>query len=953
MLRPTRRPARSLAGTLVLIFSLALIWPAGSVAAAPTPTIGGRPDPAARGEREPAVGSQGVRPMESDTAGGPDRQLQRLGVDRANRGPADRAGRAPSDTTGVAAPPAVLAVDSGAPAADSFGGWFGIDQTTSGFEPPDPWVAVGPDDVVQTVNTRLRFSNREGATRADVDAFAFFDLANFESCLPPALPGCTPIEIEIDGVADPRWHYDSVHNRWVGMILSWHCDRNGALAGDDSLGFLNMAISLTGDPTGDYYQLFVQYDYLPDYPMLGISADKLTLSANEFLLNDTADCTSGEPFDAASTTTFDWNELLTFPAAPNFSYHFDFDHFSLRPAVAPQATSNTIFVVGEQLLPVDDPNAATTSNVVYYRLTGTNATGGVVQSPPQDLTSLGIIPPFVDPPAPLQPGGALPATIVDRRPTDAIWRDNVLTFVSTYPCDPSGGPTETRDCARVTQLNTAPAVPSRRQDVLIASSGRDVWYAGIGQSQSGILHVVYTQSSATEGMSAFDRYQLPSDPIYRLSAARRIVDGGAIAYNGDRWGDYVGVAQDPRDTNAVWQGNQYTKSGGIWGTRISQLQTAGTTYVAVPPVRLLDSRVGNGTTGAFAHGVPKSIDIAGRGGIPNDAVAITANLTIAGQTAAGYASLTQTPIANPSTSTLNFPLGDTRANNVTTPLSSIGGVSITYRGSPGRTAHFILDVTGYFLANDTGATYNALAGNPVRVLDSRFGTGLSGKFLPNQPRTFQVTGAAVPTGAVAITGNVTVVNQTRAGFVSLTPTPQANPTTSTINFPTGDVRANGVTVQLSPTGQLSAVYKASGGSTDLILDVTGYYLENLNGARFVPLTPGRRMDTRFAAPQEGLSGPFSANIARTLVIEPYQGVPANATAITGNLTVVGQQRAGYVSMTTTANNNPTTSTINFPLGDTRANGVTGPLSGPGSVALVYKASGGLTHLILDLTGYFR
>jgi hypothetical protein len=33
--------------------------------------------------------------------------------------------------------------------------------------------------------------------------------------------------------------------------------------------------------------------------------------------------------------------------------------------------------------------------------------------------------------------------------------------------------------------------------------------------------------------------------------------------------------------------------------------------------------------------------------------------------------------------------------------------------------------------------------------------------------------------------------------------------------------------------------------------------------------------------------------------------------------------------------------------------VTGPLSGPGSVGLVYKASGGLTHLILDLTGYFR
>ena len=952
MLRPTRRPARSLAGIFAVIFSLALIWPAGSVAAAPAPASDGHPDATARSEREPAVGSQGVRPMESDTAGGPDRELQRLGVDRTNRGPADRPVRAPSDTTGAAAPAPVQATNSGASAATSFGPFEGINQTTSGFEPPDPWVAVGPDDVVQTVNTRLRFTNREGTQRvADVDAFDFFDLDNFETCLPPALPGCTPVPIEIDGVADPRWHYDSVHNRWVGLILSWHCDRNGGSAGDDSLGFIHAAISLTGDPTGDYYQLFVQYDYLPDYPMLGISADKLTLSANEFLLNDTTDCTTGEPFDASSTTTFDWAQLLTFPAAPDFTYFFAFDEFSLRPAVAPQATSNTIFVVGERLL--EGPEGATTSNVVFYRLFGTNAGGGVTQGTVFDLTNLGIVAPFEDPPAPVDPGGALSATIVDRRPTDAIWKDEVLTFVSTHPCDPAGGASENRACGRVTQLNTVPGTPTRIQDMLVASSGRDIWYPGVGQSQSGTLHVVYSQSNSSEGMSSFDRYQLASDPVHTLSNAREIADGGANAYSGDRWGDYVGVAQDPRDTNAVWQGNQYTRSGGTWGTRISELQTAGTTYVPVTPVRLLDSRVGNGTTGAFAHGVPKTIDIAGRGSIPDDAVAITANLTIAGQTAAGYASLTQTPIANPATSTLNFPVGDDRANNVTTPLSSAGGVSITYRAAPGRTAHFILDVTGYFLNDDTGATYNAIAGNPVRVLDSRFGTGLSGKFFPSAPRTFQVTGASVPAGAIAISGNVTVVNATRAGFVSLTPTPQANPTTSTINFPAGDTRANGVTVPLSNDGKLSAVYKSSGGSTDLILDVTGYYLDDLSGARFVPLTPGRRMDTRFAAPQEGLAGPFSANTARTLVIEPYQGVPANATAITGNLTVVGQQRAGYVSMTTTANNNPTTSTINFPLGDIRANGVTGPLSGPGSVALVYKASGGLTHLILDLTGYFR
>ena len=59
------------------------------------------------------------------------------------------------------------------------------------------------------------------------------------------------------------------------------------------------------------------------------------------------------------------------------------------------------------------------------------------------------------------------------------------------------------------------------------------------------------------------------------------------------------------------------------------------------------------------------------------------------------------------------------------------------------------------------------------------------------------------------------------------------------------------------------------------------------------------------------------------------GVPAGAVAVTGNLTVVGQSRAGYVSLDPDARRDADTSTINFPLGDTRANGVTVPLSGDG------------------------
>ena len=122
-----------------------------------------------------------------------------------------------------------------------------------------------------------------------------------------------------------------------------------------------------------------------------------------------------------------------------------------------------------------------------------------------------------------------------------------------------------------------------------------------------------------------------------------------------------------------------------------------------------------------------------------------------------------------------------------------------------------------------GATFVPLT--PARLLDSRFGNGLSGPFNAGVPRTFQVTGrGGVPANATAVTGNLTATNQTQAGFVFLGPDPVASPTSSTLNFPLGDTRANGVTVALSSTGTLSATF-GYGGSTDLIFDVTGYFVE--------------------------------------------------------------------------------------------------------------------------------
>jgi hypothetical protein len=99
---------------------------------------------------------------------------------------------------------------------------------------------------------------------------------------------------------------------------------------------------------------------------------------------------------------------------------------------------------------------------------------------------------------------------------------------------------------------------------------------------------------------------------------------------------------------------------------------ADSTYTPVTPARLLDTRTGNGLSGKFTSRTPRTFAVAGRGGIPADATAVTGNLTVTQQTSSGFLTLSPIPDATPSTSSLNFPVGDTRANNVTVRLSAGG-----------------------------------------------------------------------------------------------------------------------------------------------------------------------------------------------------------------------------------------------------------------------------------------
>ncbi|MGA3058028.1 MAG: S53 family peptidase [Candidatus Limnocylindrales bacterium] len=384
---------------------------------------------------------------------------------------------------------------------------------------------------------------------------------------------------------------------------------------------------------------------------------------------------------------------------------------------------------------------------------------------------------------------------------------------------------------------------------------------------------------------------------------------------------------------------------------VSSVATTPATYVPLTPARLLDSRSGTGLSGALSSHVARTFQVTG-GVVPAQATAVTGNLTVTQQTSAGFLYIGPIAMNDPTSSTLNFPLGDDRANAVTVALGAGGTLSVTYAApTTGPTAYVIFDVTGYFTPDTSGATYFPLA--PTRLLDSRSGTGLSGPSSSHVARTFQVTGGVVPAQATAVTGNLTVTQQTSLGFLYIGPVPMDYPTSSTLNFPVGDDRANAVTVALGAGGTLSVTYAAPtlGPTAQVIFDVTGYFTPDMSGAKYFPLTPTRLLDSRDGT---GLAGASSSHVARPFQVTDRRGVPATATAVTGNLTVTQQTSLGFLYIGPIAANNPTSSTLNFPLGDDRAGAVTVALGAGGTLSATYAAPtlGPTAHVIFDVTGYF-
>jgi hypothetical protein len=155
----------------------------------------------------------------------------------------------------------------------------------------------------------------------------------------------------------------------------------------------------------------------------------------------------------------------------------------------------------------------------------------------------------------------------------------------------------------------------------------------------------------------------------------------------------------------------------------------------------------------------------------------------------------------------------------------------------------LLSVAGFVAAVSVATAagpFQFFSVTPCRIVDTRPGFGFGGVFGPpalpsGGPRSFPITGqCGIPSDAKAVALNVTVTSPTLEGFIKIWPSNQGQPPVSTINFAAGEPAiANGAIVPLAldnqgntvAGNQITVVYGAltAGGTTHLILDVTGFF----------------------------------------------------------------------------------------------------------------------------------
>ncbi len=415
-------------------------------------------------------------------------------------------------------------------------------DNSSGVAPPDTQGDVNEEYFVQAVNNVTVIKDRNGNTVwGPQPTSVFWD--GFDG----------PWTGTNDG--DPVVLWDENAQRW--LISQF------AVNTSDGTQWELVAISTTSDPTGSYYRYAFQFDYMPDYPKLGVWPDGYYLSANAF---------SNSGYEGTYAAALERDKMLQ--GDPNarmilfFNDWTTYQTFTFLPTdadVFPPRGTPCYFVYDR-----DDDGYWTNEGLYVWEFHAdwVNTSNSTFQQVAQ-LSPAAINTSF-NTGAP-QPGTTQDLDLLnDRMMFRAYYRmfpDHESIVVSRTVND--GGVAAIR---WYELRNSNGSWTIYQQGTYNLNDGLWRWMPSIAMNAHGDITIGYSISSSSVYPSIALAARRYDDALNTLTIGETVAFSGSASQTGvSRWGDYAMNTVDP-DRLSFWFTTEYTTGSWNWRTRIIHYQ---------------------------------------------------------------------------------------------------------------------------------------------------------------------------------------------------------------------------------------------------------------------------------------------------------------------------------------------------------------------------------------------
>jgi hypothetical protein len=397
---------------------------------------------------------------------------------------------------------------------------------STGFIPPDPVGAVGPNYYVEEVNTSMAIYNKStGALVSSKTLNSFFSSLG-----------------SVHSLSDPFVFYDQLAGKFVTGILDY----------TNTTSAIDFGVSNTSDPTGSW--TLHRYDttndgssnHSSDYPRFGYNREAYVISYNQFGAGVHVDTLAINKSNLASSFIHQWSTSQI--AAPGMSPTVMHDSSS---------TSDPMWFVG----------LGGTTSIKVIKMTN------VLSSSPGITVSSVSVPSYSGSGTTFhQPGS--PATFSvqnDSRILDAAMYNGKL--VASHTIGATGG----YHAARWYEFNTTGSTPTLITSGQVTAASTDDYYPTVDINSAGAIGMTYMENSANEYMSMYVTGRTASDPAGQMEAAMSpsAVHGTTRYGTSGRAGDYSGMSVDPSDNTTFWAANEFKGSSSLWNTGVVKFSLSG------------------------------------------------------------------------------------------------------------------------------------------------------------------------------------------------------------------------------------------------------------------------------------------------------------------------------------------------------------------------------------------